>query len=85
MSQLCVGLIGVGFIADLHYLGYKDNPRVKLHAVCDVDEALLQRRAREWGVEKVYTDYHKLLADPNVDAVEVLTRHHLHAEMASPP
>lgn len=81
MSKLCVGLIGVGFIADLHYLGYKDNPRVKLHAVCDVDEALLQRRAREWGVEKVYTDYHKLLADPNVDAVEVLTRHHLHADM----
>jgi predicted dehydrogenase len=81
MPKLRVGLLGVGFIADLHYLGYKDNSRAELYAICDVDEALLQKRAREWGVKKAYTDYHKLLADPNVDAVEVLTPHHLHAEM----
>ena len=81
MPKLRIGLIGIGFIADLYYPGYKDNPRAEFHAVCDVDEALLQRRTREWGIEKAYTDYHELLADPNVDAVEVITPHHLHAEM----
>ena len=80
-KKLRVGFIGAGAITDLHYLGYKDNPKAELHAVCDVDEALLQRRASEWQVGKTYTDYRHLLADPEVDAVEVITPHHLHAEM----
>jgi len=81
MAKLRVGLIGVGRIADLHRLGYVDNPRAELYAVCDVDEGRVQRRTREWGVNKAYTDYRRLLADRNVDAVEVITPHHLHAPM----
>lgn len=81
MKKLRVGFIGAGAIADLHYLGYKDNPKAELYAICDVDEALLQQRASAWGVEKTYTDYRDLLADPLVDAVEIITPHHLHAEM----
>ena len=68
-QKLRVGFIGAGAITDLHYLGYKDNPKAELYAICDVDEALLQRRASEWQVEKTYTDYRQLLADPGVDAV----------------
>jgi len=81
MRKLRVGFIGTGRITDLHYLGYKDNPKAELYAVCDVDETLLQRRVHEWGVEKAYTDYCQFLLDTNVDAVEVITPHHLHAEM----
>jgi predicted dehydrogenase len=79
MEKVRVGFIGVGGIAGLHYLGYRDNPRAELYAICDVDEQQLRRRAGEWGTEKAYTDYRQLLADPHVDAVEVLTPHHLHA------
>jgi predicted dehydrogenase len=81
MERIRVGLIGVGGITRLHYLGYKDNPKAELYAVCDTDESLLQQRARDWGVQKAYTDYRQLLADPTVDAVEVITPHHLHAPM----
>ncbi len=80
-KKLRVGFIGAGAITDLHYLGYQDYPKAELHAICDVDEALLQRRASEWRIGKTYTDYRHLLADPEVDAVEVITPHHLHAEM----
>ena len=79
MERIRVGLIGVGGISSLHYLGYKDNPKAELYAVCDIDGTLLQRRAREWGASKAYADYRQLLADRNVDAVEVITPHHLHA------
>ena len=79
MERLRVGFIGVGGIARLHYLGYKDNPRAEVCAICDVDEQQLGRRAGEWGVERTTTDYLQLLADPNVDAVEIMTPHHLHA------
>lgn len=81
MDKLRMGFIGVGRITDLHYLGYKDNPKAELHAVCDVDPVGLQRRVSQWGVEKAYDDYRRLLDDPDVDAVEVITPHHLHAEM----
>ena len=81
MEKLRVGFIGSGRIADMHYLGYRDNPKAEIYAVCDADQGLLQRRAGEWGVQKVYDDYRRLLDDPKVDAVEVLTPHHLHREM----
>ena len=79
MEKLRIGLIGVGGISSLHAQGYKDNPTAELYAVCDINAELLQRRAREWGAQQAYTDYRQLLADPKVDAVEVITPHHLHA------
>ena len=36
MGKLRVGFIGVGDITDLHYPGYKDNPKAELYAICDV-------------------------------------------------
>lgn len=81
MERLRVGFIGVGGIARLHALGYQDNPQAELYALCDVDEGLLHQRAKEWGAPKAYPDYRALLADPHVDAVEVITPHHLHAPM----
>ena len=35
----------------------------------------------EWGAKKYYTDYKELLADTEVDAVDILTPHTLHEEM----
>ncbi|HET6304001.1 MAG TPA: Gfo/Idh/MocA family oxidoreductase, partial [Myxococcota bacterium] len=81
-SRLRVALVGCGRIADLQRLGYLDHPHAELAAVCDRDEARARRRAAEWGVPKVYTDLDRLLADPELDAVEILTPHHLHAEHA---
>jgi predicted dehydrogenase len=38
-------------------------------------------RAKRWGVETVCTDYTQLLEDPDIDLVELLVPHHLHAPM----
>ncbi|MDP6822079.1 MAG: Gfo/Idh/MocA family oxidoreductase [Dehalococcoidia bacterium] len=81
MDKLRVGFIGTGNVTDMHYLGYKDNPAVELYSICDTDPELLQRRSTEWGVSRAYLDYRELLADPEVDAVEIITPHHLHAEI----
>ncbi len=76
-----VGFIGAGRIADMHYEGYRNNPKARLLAVCDADAGLASRRAAEWGADRTYDDYRRLLDDPDIDAVEIITPHHLHAEM----
>jgi predicted dehydrogenase len=80
--MLRVAFIGAGRIADMHYEGYRNNPKARLYAVCDSDSELLQQRASQWGVEKTYDDYRRLLDDPEIDAVEIVTPHHLHKQMA---
>ena len=70
--MLRIGFIGVGRIADMHYEGYRDNPRARLYAVCDTDPDLLARRASQWEVENTYDDYRRMLEDPSIDAVEVI-------------
>lgn len=75
MQRLNIAFIGCGRIADLHYRGYQANPRARVYAVCDTDERLAKSRVSEWKAVKSFTDYRELLADPEVDAVEVLAPH----------
>jgi predicted dehydrogenase len=49
--------------------------------VCDTKRGRAQDKAKAWGIEQVYTDYQELLGHPEVDLVELLVPHHLHAEM----
>ena len=81
MSKIRVALVGLGRIADLHILGYDDHPRGEAYTLCDTRSDVAARRAHEWGIERWCSDYHEVLADPAVDAVEILTPHHLHAGM----
>jgi predicted dehydrogenase len=77
-GALRVGFLGCGRIADLQCLGHLEHPRSRIVAVCDRDAARAHERARAWGASRVYTEPEPLFADPEVDAVEILTPHHLH-------
>jgi predicted dehydrogenase len=82
LERVDVGFIGCGRIATLQVLGYLDHPRARLVAVCDQDESIARRRQQEWGARKMYTDYQRLLIDPDINAVEILLPHHLHRDVA---
>ncbi len=82
-ERIGVGFVGCGRIADLQCLGYLEHPRAEIVAVCDANAATAQRRAEEWGASQTYTDVHELVADPRVDAVEILTPHDLHEAHAT--
>lgn len=62
---------------------YVDNPDATLHAIADQDSDTRAARAAEWGVGKTYADYRELLADPDIDAVEIILPHHLHLPVTS--
>jgi predicted dehydrogenase len=79
--MLKVGIVGCGRVADLHQLGYRDRQDARIVAVCDRHGARARKRAQEWGVDRCYTDYEKLLVDPEIDLVELLVPNSLHADM----
>ncbi len=81
MSVVNVGVIGLGTIADTHLQAYKDSAGSELVAVCDIDAPRAHRRAGEYAVPKVYTDYRQLLADDQVHAVSICTRNDTHADI----
>jgi predicted dehydrogenase len=81
MGEIRAAIVGCGRISDLHQLGYRDHTDARIAAVCDAKKGRAREKAKAWGVERVYNDYDRLLADPEIDLVELLVPHHLHAQM----
>ena len=78
-DQLTKGIIGVGSMGRGHY-GYAGT---RLVAICDVDKNHLEAGQQLAGEKlAMYSDYRKLIADPNVDIVHIATPPHWHGIMA---
>lgn len=89
-KTLNIGLIGGGFMGRTHSNGYRRVanffPELEytpvLKAVCFRNETKLQAFADQWGYESVETDWRKLIARPDIDAVDICTPNDTHAEIA---
>jgi predicted dehydrogenase len=81
-DEIRIGIVGCGRIAELQSRGYLAHPRCRIVAVCDVDAERAAALARGCGEPRVHAQLEGLLADPEVDVVDILTPHHLHAAQA---
>ncbi|MFX1446725.1 MAG: Gfo/Idh/MocA family protein [Promethearchaeota archaeon] len=81
--MLRVGIIGCGDIANLNVLGYLRSQETELVGICDTDLKVAGKKLERWGLRTVpiYTDYMKMIDREDLDIVEILTPHHLHAPM----
>ena len=81
--MLKVGIIGCGEIANLNVLGYIRSQDAEIVAVCDNELKIAGEKLERWGLRivKIYTDYKKMIDQEDLDIVEILTPHHLHAPM----
>src|SRR6185437_6858231 len=70
---LRMGLIGTGAWGRTHAMAYHAHSRAKLVAVCDIDEARCKAFAEEFGIQKTYSNPEELAADPEVEAISVVT------------
>ncbi|MDX3006166.1 Gfo/Idh/MocA family oxidoreductase [Kribbella solani] len=78
--MLKVGLIGAGGIASAHIKGYRAHAdRIGVTAVADAVPETAKRRAEELGATAC-TDYRDLLANEDLDAVDICLPHHLHRD-----
>lgn len=82
MTKVRVGVIGCGVIADLTVCGYREDERVEIVATCDSDIQKARAKAELWGAKRWTADYRELLVADDIDAVEIITPHHLHCPMA---
>lgn len=65
-----VAMIGLGFGSEFIPI-YQAHPNANVYALCRRDEAALQKSGEMFGIEKLYTEYDDVLADPNVDFVHI--------------
>lgn len=80
MEKIKVAVIGVGGISKEHIRSYLNHPKVDLYAFCDINETQLRKMGEKYGVERLYTDVHEMLAAlPEIDAVSVCTWNSAHA------
>jgi predicted dehydrogenase len=71
-QKINIAIIGLGFGAEFIPI-YQRHPNANMYAICRRDEAELNACGDKFGIEKRYTDYDALLADPAVDAVHINT------------
>ncbi|MDQ4045492.1 MAG: Gfo/Idh/MocA family oxidoreductase, partial [Chloroflexota bacterium] len=82
MSQVKVGIIGLGQVAQIIHLPIlRPMPdQYEIAALCDVSEGLLHAVGGDYGVVRRYTDAADLVAQDDIDAVFVLNSDEYHAE-----
>jgi predicted dehydrogenase len=80
LDRVRIGLIGAGGIAGAHVAGFLRNPdTVTFAAVADPVAENAERRAA--GTEAaIYASYTDMLADAQLDAVDICLPHHLHRD-----
>jgi predicted dehydrogenase len=81
MKSVRIGMIGTGSISEFHIKAYANHPDTVITAVCDLNEQRATQMAQKYGASNIYTDYRKLLANPDIDAVSICTWNNSHAEI----
>ena len=81
MKKIGIGIIGCGKIAQMRHIPeYAANPNAELRGFFDVNLQRAEELAERYG-GKAYSSYQELLANPQIEAVSVLTPNFTHAEI----
>src|SRR4030042_1987849 len=71
-KKLNIAIVGLGFGTQFIPI-YQRHPNANMYAICRRSEKELKMVGDTFGVEKRYTRYEDVLADPNVDFVHINT------------
>lgn len=81
-KKLKVCLIGSGRAGMIHARNYQFRiDRAEITAIVDAVEESAINAAKELGVERYDTDYHRILGDPEIDAVLIVAPTNLHKQI----
>jgi inositol 2-dehydrogenase len=78
-AKLKVGVVGLGRLGKVYVRDLAARiPETTVVAVADIDRALAGTIAEEFGIPRAHGSAEDLIADPNVDAVVIVTPTHAH-------
>ena len=80
--SLKVGVIGTGGISAVHYPGWKDSPHTELAALADLSKPALEKAGADQGIDLLYEDPYDLIANPDIDIVDICTPNAYHTPLA---
>jgi predicted dehydrogenase len=89
-KTLRVGLIGYKFMGKAHSNAWRQVSRffpelpaqIEMTAICGRDPSGVERAKNLFGWQRAETDWRKLIADPQIDIVDICTANDTHSEMA---
>ena len=73
MEKTRIAVIGLGWFGEIHCDAIAAIPSFELAALCTRTATRLEELGKKYGVSQLDTDYHELLANPDIDAVSVVT------------
>jgi predicted dehydrogenase len=79
--RIRVGICGVGAFADCFIPLFKAHPQVDNVVLCDLDAEKLAAKCAKFGIEDRCGSLDDL-CDRDVDAIAIITQHHLHGPQA---
>ena len=84
MKTVCIGTVGSGFVAQLHAEAYKkvSGIGVRLKAVTGTNIDNSRAFAERHGFEKVYATFDEMLADGEIDVIDICVPNVLHSRFA---
>lgn len=83
MSDLNIGIVGLGWVAGAHIETFKSVQGAKVTTVCSRRELNETELQKQYGVSlKAYRSYETMLADPSIHVVDICSPHPFHAQQA---
>jgi len=86
---LRVGMIGHQFMGKAHSNAWRQAPRffdlpagLRLHTLCGRNPASVEKARAQLGWENASTDWRAVVADPDIDIIDICTPNDSHAEIA---
>ncbi|MBO5060382.1 MAG: Gfo/Idh/MocA family oxidoreductase [Clostridia bacterium] len=76
-----VALIGIGGMGKVHFDEYMKNPETQIVAVADVRTDMAKEKVNDENI-RIYADMDELLANEDVDLVDISTPSYMHAEQS---
>jgi predicted dehydrogenase len=84
------GRIGCGFddISDkqlirTHAMAYFRNLNTELVALCDIDSKVLEKYGKKYSVKNLYTNYHEMFNEQNLDCISICTLSESHMQLVN--
>ena len=76
-----IAVIGAGTISESHLSALKQIDGIKVTAICNRSIEIAEKRAQEFGIERVCSDYMEIMRDESIDAVIIATPTYTHKDI----